>query len=125
MRRERAFGELELAVIQAIRAKGRATVREVFEALGEKAAYTTIMTVMFRLYEKGELSRERIGRQYEYMIAEKKTSSELSILQRIKKKIFGGDATAMVTYLLETDKEISDTDLASIRKLIEGRRKKK
>ncbi len=45
--------------------RGRATVREVLEALNagaRKRAYTTVMTIMVRLAGKGLLARERKGR---------------------------------------------------------------
>jgi predicted transcriptional regulator len=48
------------------------TVREVLEALNrgrKKRAYTTIMTIMARLYRKGLLTRERNGKTDIYTIA--------------------------------------------------------
>ncbi|CAN5127991.1 BlaI/MecI/CopY family transcriptional regulator [soil metagenome] len=41
-------------------------VREVLDALGGNLAYTTVMTVMNRLYEKGLLRRRRRGRAWSY-----------------------------------------------------------
>ena len=49
--------------------RGRATVREVFDALNKgsrERAYTTIMTIMVRLDRKGLLTRERQGRSDVY-----------------------------------------------------------
>jgi predicted transcriptional regulator len=46
------------------------SVRDVFERLNRRRArplaYTTVMTVMARLAEKGILSRRLVGRSYEY-----------------------------------------------------------
>lgn len=47
-------------------ASGRCTVRETMDALnasgGRLRAYTTVLTIMQRLDEKGLLARERLGR---------------------------------------------------------------
>ena len=42
------------------------SVREVAEGLGADIAYTTVMTLLGRLYEKGLLARRRQGRRYVY-----------------------------------------------------------
>jgi BlaI family transcriptional regulator, penicillinase repressor len=119
------FGELELSILKIIRECGRATVREVYEKLGSEGGYTTIMTVMSRMADKGELMREKEGKQYAYWIASQNKSSSKNILKRIQDKIFAGKPSAMVSYLLDADTEISDKDLEEIEKLIQKRRMEK
>lgn len=55
-----ALGELESAIMAIVWKGGKATVREVVDVLAKKRdlAYTTVMTVMTRLCEKGILCRE-------------------------------------------------------------------
>lgn len=63
------FGELEAAVMDRLwAADAPLTVRDVFEDLQRHRvlAYTTVMTVMERLYRKGMLTRAERGRAYEY-----------------------------------------------------------
>lgn len=65
------FGRLEGAVMGVLwRAEEPMTVRRVLTELNRrrrrKLAYTTVMTVMARLAEKGALSREPRGRGYAY-----------------------------------------------------------
>lgn len=43
-----------------------ATPAEVHEIVAPELAYTTVMTVLSRLYDKGRLDRERRGRAYAY-----------------------------------------------------------
>lgn len=121
------FGELELSILKIIREHGRVTVRDVYEGLGSEGGYTTIMTVMGRMADKGELMREKEGRQrqYTYWVAPQNESLTKNILKRIQDKIFGGKPTAMVSYLLDVDSEISDKDLEEIEKLIQKRRSEK
>jgi predicted transcriptional regulator len=57
--------ELEAEVIEQVWRRGEATVREVLEALNRgrrQRAYTTIMTIMSRLHQKGLLTRVRSGK---------------------------------------------------------------
>ncbi len=119
------FGELELSILQTVQKLGRATVRDVYASLGSGGSYTTIMTVMSRMADKGELMRAKEGKQYFYWIEVTNQAPSKNILQRIQDKIFGGKSTAMVSYLLEADQEISDQELAEIEKLIQKRRSEK
>ncbi len=118
------FGELEFSIMKIMRKLERATVRNVFEELGG-GSYTTIMTVMSRMADKKELFREKEGKQYVYWINQKNTASSKNLLQRIQQKLFGGSKTAMVSYLLEGDEELSENDLKEIEKLIQKCKKEK
>jgi predicted transcriptional regulator len=58
--------ELESEVMEQLWRSGEASVRSVMEALNERErkarAYTTFMTIMQRLHQKGLLSRRREGK---------------------------------------------------------------
>lgn len=62
------MGPLEAAVMDRLWARGKATVREIVDDLGRtrSLAYTTVMTIMTRLHEKGLLVRDRDGKGYVY-----------------------------------------------------------
>lgn len=45
---------------------GPATPSEVHEAVAPELAYTTVMTILTRQWQKGDLSRSRVGRAYAY-----------------------------------------------------------
>ena len=65
----RALGELENEVMTRLWQWNRlVTVREVLEDLQQQReiAYTTVMTVMDKLFKKGWLRREQEGRAYRY-----------------------------------------------------------
>lgn len=70
---EDVLGPLAAAIVREVTARGEASVSDVLEDLrstqGREHAYTTIMTVMGRLCEKGVLQRERRGRQFIYRSA--------------------------------------------------------
>jgi predicted transcriptional regulator len=63
----RAAGALEAEVLAQLWAAGRPlTPGDVRNALGDDLAYTTVMTALARLHEKGAVERQRAGRAYAY-----------------------------------------------------------
>lgn len=75
-------------------AGGPLTVGEVRAELGGDLAYTTVMTVLARLYEKGLVNRERAGRAYVYGVADQ---AEVTA-QRMRRLLDGDeDRTAVLT----------------------------
>jgi predicted transcriptional regulator len=65
--RRRPRGTLEQEVIAALAAADAPlTSAQVREEIGEDLAYTTVMTVLTRLFDKGEVTRVRIGRAFAY-----------------------------------------------------------
>jgi BlaI family transcriptional regulator, penicillinase repressor len=64
-----ALHELESEVMEQVWEREEATVRDVLEALNsgrKQRAYTTIMTIMARLDEKGLLQRRKRGKTHVY-----------------------------------------------------------
>ncbi len=80
------LGELESQVMEVVWARGAATVREVHEAVNRQRplAYTTIMTVMTRLAEKGILRRELVEGAYVYRPAEPRAAFEARAASRCR-----------------------------------------
>ena len=62
------LGSLETQVMDRLWSRRNATVREVVGDLGRtrQLAYTTVMTIMTRLHDKGLLRRSRAGKTYVY-----------------------------------------------------------
>lgn len=67
----RYLGELQAAVMQVFWQRESATVRELVLALGNARtlAYTTVLTIVTRLWTRGLLAREREGRGFRYRAA--------------------------------------------------------
>ena len=67
MAKRRAMGALESEVLEQLWSLGRpATPSEVLDALDDDLAYTTVMTILSRLWEKGLVRRAREGRAFAY-----------------------------------------------------------
>jgi predicted transcriptional regulator len=63
----RRFGELENAVLAALwAAPGSLVPAEVQATVGDDLAYTTVMTILVRLHDKGIIERAKLGRAYAY-----------------------------------------------------------
>lgn len=67
MRDRRSIGALEHEVLSQLWIKDEAaTPAEVLDALDADLAYTTIMTILTRLWQKGLVRRQRAGRAFAY-----------------------------------------------------------
>lgn len=65
--RRRGSGELEAEILAALwTGHGALTPGEVHRVVGTELAYTTVVTCLTRLYDKGVLARHRVGRAYAY-----------------------------------------------------------
>ena len=117
----RGFGELEFEILNLLSETGRMTVKEVHLKLGEEDKYTTVMTVLSRLFDKGQVSREKSGSLYEYWIPSQ--AAPKGLLTRLRDKLFKGKSALMINYLLETADDISPQELKEIEKLIKEAKK--
>ncbi|NGX56733.1 MAG: hypothetical protein K1060chlam5_00979 [Candidatus Anoxychlamydiales bacterium] len=123
MNGKRQFGELESVILQEIQKKKKATVKDIHSFLKNSIAYTTIMTVMNRLYEKNILKRDKISRSYIYWLSDSNYFSKF--LDRIKKKLFSNNSVEMVSCLLENNSKITKDELNKIDELIQKMKKEK
>lgn len=116
VRTDSFLGPLEAKVLDTIWASEvrPLTVREVHRALGEdnKLAYTTIMTTMNRLFEKGLLDREvksgKGGLYYVYWPKMERDDFELSAIQGVLGSLidkFGEKVTTCFVEQMALDKE--------------------
>ncbi len=107
---EKLLGELELAIMRVVWSRASVTVRNVVEALGKKRAlaYTTVMTVMGRLADKGLLIAEKRGKTYEYRAAQTQAEFESQSVGQVVQSLiadFGGEIaiSQFVKQLAEAD----------------------
>jgi len=114
-----SLGETEMEVLHHVWDLGEATVSDVRERILEDrgVAYTTIMTVMKKLAEKGYLSYRKDGRSYVYSPARPPGDVQHSLLRRVMDKVFGGSPTALVQTLVQRE-ELSDADRRELVALI-------
>lgn len=116
---KRAFGNLELEILQLFTKDIKLSTKDVQQLLGGTDKYTTIMTVMGRLVEKKQLARHRVGLQYKYWRVQAP-----SMFEQIKKRLFGLKTGEVVSYLIESSDDISDKELKEIEELVKKARKR-
>jgi predicted transcriptional regulator len=86
-------------VVDALSEAGRPlTPGEVQERLGDELAYTTVMTVLARLYDKGLVTRERAGRAYAYRSIE--DAAEVTARQMRRLLEAGDDRAAVLAHFV-------------------------
>lgn len=116
---EKLLGELELAIMRIAWGRKSVTVRDVVAVLNKKRplAYTTVMTVMGRLAEKGLLVAEKSGKTYLYRAAHTREQFEAQAAGRVVQSLitdFGGEVA-----LNQFVKELAATNPGQLARLAE------
>ncbi len=113
-------GELENQVLEILWSHdGPMTPRDVHDALcvDRKLAYTTPMTILVRLWEKGLLVRERSGRAFAYRPVLSRDESAAARMRQVLAT--AGDHSLALSRFVES---LSPKERAQIRKALQGRR---
>ena len=121
-------GPLEMKVLGVVASGHDLSVSHIQQTLkkgGKNLAYTTVMTVLVRLYNKGLVERKKKGRQYFYAVGRKKSFSSVKILERVKKSLFGSDHLQPILGLLDANEDLSRVELEELRKAIDEKIKQK
>jgi predicted transcriptional regulator len=101
---EKALGTLEAQVMEVVWAGEDLCVDDVREQLaeqGKKAAYTTVMTTLDRLFKKGYLERQRVGKAYRYSARVTKSELGKSVARQVLDGLLSTFAEPAVAYFVE------------------------
>jgi BlaI family transcriptional regulator, penicillinase repressor len=113
----------ELRIMKVIWERGMATVKEVCDAMSQKktTAYTTILTLMGILEEKGALIHSRMGRAYVYKPLLTRQQATRNQVRDVLARFFDGNAEKLIANVLEN--EIKEPEqLGSVKNLLESKR---
>ncbi len=119
-RREYELGEAELAVLRVLWDHGPLTVRDVMDHLherGRKVAYTTVLTFLSRLEQKGFVVSDKKELAYVYRTKVSRDSVVKSRVKSLLDQLYDGAAGPMVLQLIENGNFSAD-EIAQLRKLI-------
>jgi BlaI family transcriptional regulator, penicillinase repressor len=110
----------ELAIMKVIWRLEKATVRDVYETLRTKReiAYTTVMTMMRILEEKGYLEKTRLDRAYEYRPTRPRQQVLGAMVRDFLDRVFDGAAAPLLVHLAR-DSRLSRAEREKIRRLAE------
>jgi BlaI family transcriptional regulator, penicillinase repressor len=113
--------EQELEIMKVIWRLENATVRQVYEALLEKRriAYTTVMTMMNILEQKGYLKKQQHDRAYVYRPSQPQKQVIRSMVREFVDRVFNGSAEPLLVHLVEGE-HLTKNDLDEIRRTIKS-----
>lgn len=119
------LGPLEVRVLGLLEDNEPRSVAEIQAALraeGQPLAYTTVMTVLARLHEKGAVCRSKESRRYLYTTSASTSAIKDGILDRIRRGLFRDNRLRPIVRLIE-EEELSDDELRALRRVIDGKLK--
>jgi predicted transcriptional regulator len=92
---------LELDCLSVLWPMGEGAVRDIHRALAatRPRAYTTVMTIMDRLEQKGIVERRKVGRAYLYRATLSAEEARLKAVERIVQGFFHGSTEALAAHL--------------------------
>ncbi|MCB0258922.1 MAG: BlaI/MecI/CopY family transcriptional regulator [Calditrichae bacterium] len=116
---EKRLGEVELEIYHIVCRLEEASVQEVVDEISRErqTAYTSVMTLMKNLSEKGYLGYKKIGKKFIYFPAVNPESLKISLLEKTLDKVFGGSVLDLVQSLVNSEK-IGREELAEIRQIL-------
>ena len=118
------FSDRELDVMSVLWDLGDATVAEVQERLPDALAYTTVLTVLRTLEEKGHVAhRTGEGRAYRYHARVGREAAGSTVLDRMLDRVFGGSPELLLTQLV-SERDLSAGELERMRRLLDERLEK-
>ena len=129
MRRKapKILGNFELEIMHVIRDRGKATVQEVKDVLSEAhpGAYSTFLTMMRRMENKGILEHEmhEDGRTYVYRPLISREEVSESMFQDMYERLFNGSSERLFSAInaLFQNEKIAPEEIQRLRKLVADR----
>jgi BlaI family penicillinase repressor len=109
----------ELAIMKVVWELGTATVKDVCNALSQSkpTAYTTVLTLMSILEEKGVLLHVRSGRAYLYRSLLSRDQATRNQIRDLVTRFFDGRPERLIASVLETE-AIAPEQLGGLANLI-------
>ena len=116
----RTLTRQELAIMKVVWRLKEATVRDVYEALRERRtiAYTTVMTMMKILEEKGYLKKTLVERAHVYAPAQPRQHVDGAKVREFLDRVFDGAPDALLLHLAR-DNKLTAMQRRAIKQLIE------
>ena len=117
------LGELQAAILEVLWRDGELSVREVTERLrggGLTLAYTTVLTVMGRLAQRGLLLRRRVGRKDNYRAAVPREGLAAALSREAVDRLLAAHGEAAIAAFADRVRAGDPRQLARLRELLEG-----
>ncbi len=112
--------EAELEILKVLWERGPSTGREVMDVLGSERqrAYTSVMSVLNIMANKGQVIRKPQGRAFIYSARRPREKTLGKMVSTLLGRAFEGSAASLVSQVLDQSKP-TPAELDKIRKVIE------
>jgi BlaI family transcriptional regulator, penicillinase repressor len=110
----------ELAIMKIVWRHEQATVRDVYETMREKrqVAYTTVMTMMRILEEKGYLKKTMVDRAHVYRPAKPRQQVMGAMVRDFVDRVFDGVPASLLLHLAK-DNKLTEKQKKAVKQLLE------
>lgn len=119
----KVLGPLETEIMQILWEDERSTVKKVHRKLAQQReiAYTTVMTTMSRLAEKGVLNRHREGLAYMYTPAITEDDFVTMVVQQVLDGLLDDYSDTAIDYMVDYLAKRNPSELRRLQKAIQSR----
>jgi predicted transcriptional regulator len=118
-RKSPTLTEVELELMDVLWQKGSATVGEIVEALPEeRLAYSSVLTMMRILEQKGYVTHEKESRAFVYRPLVDRQQAQKNVIGYLLKRFFNNSPELLVVNLLEHE-EVGANEIKRLKRLIE------
>ena len=123
-------GPLEMEILGILNGQADLSVADIQTRLktsGNDLAYTTVMTVVGRLFEKGLVKRVKEGRQYLYTLSKgrgEQPGPNVGIFQRIRHSLFRGERLKPILALLDSGEDLTKEELQELKRAVDAKLRK-
>lgn len=114
----------ELEALKVLWKRREATVREIVEAMnvgGEDLAYTTVLSLLQVMEQKGLVTHRRDGKAYVYVPRVERQSTFRQLAGGFLEKVFDGAVDEYLVHALES-KRLSDQELDQLEAMLAAAR---
>ena len=123
---DNSLGALERDVMTIVWSQPNISVRDACLRLGPGVAYTTAMTTLDRLFKKGLLAREKVGRAFVYRATATREEVEGAVATELVQSLLQRDGREPLPILSSLVDAVSDRDRAlldELERLIQEKRR--
>lgn len=116
------LGPLETRIMDVVWETGEATVSSVIRELGEQApAYTTVMTVMARLADKGLLNRTLLGKAHVYRPTRSRSEHLQHLSEEAVRRVLREHGQSAIAHFLQEMEKVDPARLKQLAEFLQAR----
>lgn len=117
------LADREAEIMEVLWDFGPSTVAEVKERVTDDLAYTTVLTILRTLENKGFVTHDSEGKAHRYSALIERNAAQRSALRAMAEKFFKGSTAGLLTHLV-ADEQLKPADVKRLRELLAKRGRK-